>query len=199
MKSELLKIKDLVSNEVNKKIGLRFNLENNEIHFKGDNFLRFRGRSQGVEFSLSFDIMPNNRKSEAYFCLGDYRSDGNQYFSKRINFSISKSEKAILKDILERLDIGSINERISLIVSRRKEIQDRKDIEEAKTALLRKALPNLMKYSNQYRAILDNKKNGRVRFLISEFKTDVEITSNNADFIMRVCAAAARIYDEMAK
>lgn len=197
MKSEFVTIKNLVNAEIARETGLRFNLSDTTAHFKGEQFLRFSGRSQGVEFVLSFDSTKGD-KIEAYLGIGDHRKD-NQRFYKKINFSGTKSKKAILKDILERLEVGSINEKIAVIVAERQKNQARTELENAKTALLKKFLPNLTKYSTYYEAILDSKKNGRVRFSISECKTDLEIRSNNADFIMRICAAAAQIYDEMAQ
>ena len=73
--------------------------------------LRFESRVRGVEVYLYFSTQTKDKsKVQAYFSVGSGRRYYEPDFSKKITFSDTKEKHAIYKDLMQRLEMASINE-----------------------------------------------------------------------------------------
>ena len=94
-------------------------------------------------------INVNENKINALLFIGDYRTDGNKYVSKKISFNQKKSEDTIKNDILKRLDMQSIGEKVEEIIDYRNKVYESKVKIENAIYLLQKLLPGLTRYKDR--------------------------------------------------
>lgn len=157
--------------------------------------LRFEGRTKGIEVFLYFSTQTRDKsKVQAYFCVGSSRHYYEPRFSKKITFSDTKSEHLIFKDLMQRLEMEKIKEKVDNIFSYRSSEKDKKDLEQAELSIFQKFLPfEKVDYKQEYVA----RKNGAV-FSLSSKKEELNIYIINKDILIRICAAAAKILEEEA-
>lgn len=94
-------------------------------------------RGQRVDLKLAFI----KEKIEASIYLGDRYIDHVHCFSKKISFSLKKSEAQIAQDLIKRLELGSVNEKVSKILEARKARALNKENEKYRLELFKKFLP----------------------------------------------------------
>lgn len=82
-------------------------------------------------------------KVKAHIFLGDYRTDGNFRFSKNISFTAKKSEYQITQEILKRLEVDSLGEKITKLLEYRKSIDEMAKRKESIIYLCKRLLPQL--------------------------------------------------------
>lgn len=97
-------------------------------------------QGQAVNINLRIDSYD---KVKARIFLGDYRTDGNCYFSKDISFTAKKSEYQITQEILKRLEVNSLNEKINEILEYRKSSYEVAKRKESIIYLCKQLLPQL--------------------------------------------------------
>lgn len=77
--------------------------------------LRFESKIRGVDVYLFFSMQTKDKsKVQAYFSVGSGRNYEPDFF-KKITFNDSKAENAIFKDLIQRLEVDKINEKIDTI------------------------------------------------------------------------------------
>lgn len=89
------------------------------------------------------------RLINALLFIGDYRTDGNKYISKKISFNPKKSEDTIKNDMLKRLDMQSIGEKVAEIIDYGNKVYESKVKIENAIYLLQKLLPGLTRYKDR--------------------------------------------------
>ena len=114
--------------------------------------LRFEGRTKGIEVFLYFSTQTKDKsKVQAYFCVGSSRHYSEPQFSKKITFSDTKSEHLIFKDLMQRLEMEKIKEKVDNIFSYRSSEKDKKDLEQAELSIFQKFLPfEKVDYKQEY-------------------------------------------------
>ena len=165
-----------------------------KLHEKENTYsdLRFESRVKGIEIYLSFSNQAKDKnKVQAYFLVGTGRYY-EPYFSKKITFNDTKSDKAIFKDLMQRLEMNNINEKIDTILNYRAEKQEKADKEKAELAAFQRFIPF---EDTNYRGLFSGRKNG-VYFELSQYKDRLHIDTKNKDILLRICAAAAQIIEE---
>ena len=165
-----------------------------KLHEKENTYsdLRFESRVRGVEVYLYFSNQTKDKnKVEAYFSVGtgrNYEPDS----SKKITFNDTKSDKAIFKDLMQRLEMDNINTKIDTILNYRAEKQEKAAREKAELAAFQRFIPF---EETNYRGAFSGRKKG-VYFELSQYKDRLHINTKNKDILLRICAAAAQIIEE---
>lgn len=146
--------------------------------------LKVRGVSVQVRVAEIADL-----KAEAYLFIGNYRTDGNAYFSKKIKFSIFKRGN-ILNEFINRLGIKLINEKVELILDKRAKMNAYEEELQLKKDVFRKYLDfqdygynDLIAYCGENKVKVQG---------ISWDKPVLEISAN-VDDLMRICAYASEV------
>ena len=157
--------------------------------------LRFKSRVRGVEVYLYFSTQTKDKsKVQAYFSIGSGRRYYEPDFSKKITFSETKEKHAIYKDLMQRLEMASINEKIDTILNFRAEKQAEMDRKNAELSAFQRFIP----FENtNYRGLFSGRKNGAY-FELSQNKDQLNIQTKNKDILLRICAASAQILEEEA-
>ena len=97
-------------------------------------------QGQAVTVNLRIDSYD---KVKAHIFLGDYRTDGNCHFSKNISFTAKKSEYQITQEILKRLEVDSLGEKITKLLEYRKSSDEVAKRKESIIYLCKRLLPQL--------------------------------------------------------
>lgn len=182
MDKYFIEIKKLIEDDLSKKIGLIFKCNDTSNHYNKDKFLSFNLKYKGVDVFLSLNGDKKN-KVEAYFSVGDYR-DGNSFFSSKIGFNASKPLNAILKDILERLQVEKLREKAEVIYQSKKEREHFYSIEKAKFEIFKKYIPDLRE---SWGGFFCGNINGITVDLKNDF-SELKINTSNTDLLMAFCA-----------
>ena len=170
--------------------------EINESRF--DSNLRYKGKWKGVVLFLL--LQPLKGKIRAYFSVsGNNRAPHREKtHSREINFSDSKSESAIYRDLVQRLEMEKAGEFAADILKARDLRREAEDLEKAQIAAFRHFIPfehhQRSGWNDYYSAFL-----GSARFELSGQKDELTIKSNNLAVLMRICAAAQQIINEESK
>ncbi|MDG6896427.1 hypothetical protein, partial [Volucribacter amazonae] len=169
-------------------ISLDIRLNKKENIYSG---LHFESRIRGVEIYLYFNYQTKDKnKVQAYLLVGT-NDNYEPYFSKKITFNDTKSDKAIFKDLMQRLEMNKINEKIDTILSYRAEKLEKMDKEKAELA----AFQRFISFENaNCRGLFSGRKNG-VYFQLSQYKDQLHINTKNKNILLRICAAAAQIIE----
>ena len=158
----------------------------------GSNLLQFEGKNRGVECCLFFSQQSKN-KIKAYFSVGRYRY-GYFTFSNHIYFNDEKSEKAIIRDLMQRLEFEKINEQIDEVFAFRAKKQEEEDLKNAELAAFQRFIPF---EKTNYRDYLVARTHGAY-FELTQDKKSLNLRVKNQDILLRICAAAAQILEEEA-
>ena len=154
----------------------------------GSNLLQFEGKNRGVECCLFFSQQSKN-KIKAYFSVGRYRY-GYFTFSNHIYFNDEKSEKAIIRDLMQRLE----HEKIDEVFAFRAKKQEEEDLKNAELAAFQRFIPF---EKTNYRDYLVARTHGAY-FELTQDKKSLNLRVKNQDILLRICAAAAQILEEEA-
>ncbi|OBX79654.1 MULTISPECIES: hypothetical protein [Haemophilus] len=158
----------------------------------GSNLLQFEGKNRGIECCLFFSQQSKN-KIKAYFSVGRY-SYGNFTFANRIYFNDEKSEKAIIRDLMQRLELEKINEKIDEVFAFRAKKQAEEDLKNAELAAFQRFIPfEKTNYKDYFAA-----RTRGAYFELTQDKKSLNLRVKNQDILLRICAAAAQILEEEA-
>ncbi|WP_439295203.1 hypothetical protein [Lonepinella sp. BR2882] len=164
----------------NNQLGLKF-----IVQYERSEYLVFKTQSKGIPLWLSFRA--ENKKISACFSVGDSSSDC-RFSAEKIGFSPLKSEKAICKDILERLKLTSFADKVNAVFEERESKKQAEDIRLAELAIFQKYLPfKNQGYRNGFYAHV-----GKMAFDLNEAKNHLEIRAST-DVLMKICAAISEI------
>ena len=94
---------------------------------------------KGQEISLILDF--SRSKTMAKILIKDENSLHSCYFRKEIFFSRDKAESKILKDLLERLEVDSLEDKINKILEKRKEREQHLTNLKYKNEVFKRMLP----------------------------------------------------------
>lgn len=115
-------------------------------------------------------------------------------FIKKITFNDTKAENAIFRDLVQRLEMDKINEKVDSILKYRADKEIENDRKNAELAAFQRFIP----FENtNYRGCFSGRKNGTY-FELSQDKEQLHINTRNKDILIRICAAAAQILEEEA-
>ncbi|OOF77126.1 hypothetical protein BKG96_08950 [Rodentibacter caecimuris] len=157
--------------------------------------LRFEAKVRGIDVSLYFSNQTcDKNKVQAYFYVGTGRRYYEPDFYKKITFNDTKAENAIFRDLVQRLEMDKINEKVDSILKYRADKEIENDRKNAELAAFQRFIP----FENtNYRGCFSGRKNGTY-FELSQSKEQLSINTRNKDILIRICAAAARILEEEA-
>ncbi|MCQ9124731.1 hypothetical protein [Rodentibacter caecimuris] len=157
--------------------------------------LRFEAKVRGIDVSLYFSNQTSDKnKVQAYFYVGTGRRYYEPDFYKKITFNDTKAENAIFRDLVQRLEMDKINEKVDSILKYRADKEIENDRKNAELAAFQRFIP----FENtNYRGCFSGRKNGTY-FELSQSKEQLSINTRNKDILIRICAAAARILEEEA-
>ena len=116
---------------------------------------------QGQKISVKLAFTRGDR-IKANVSVGHYQEDYRHYFSKEISFSAGKSENQIVQDLLKRLELNSLNDRVLLLLEGRKERMQKEDDKKNRIELFKRLLPFRESYSGKLSAYFAN--NTRIEF-----------------------------------
>ncbi|OOF41016.1 hypothetical protein BKK50_08985 [Rodentibacter rarus] len=94
---------------------------------------------RGQEVRVKLEFIRDRVKAAVY--VGNYRLDYRNYFSKEISFGAFKSEAKIAQDLLNRLELNSLNEKVVNILEARKKSNENKENEKYRIELFKKFIP----------------------------------------------------------
>ncbi|MFU2080927.1 hypothetical protein ACLQ91_10240 [Avibacterium endocarditidis] len=158
----------------------------------GETILEFKGKNRGVECCLFFSQQSKN-KIKVYFSVGR-NGYGNFAFSNHIYFNDEKSEKAIIRDLMQRLELAKINEKIDEVLAFKAKQQEEEDLKNAELAAFQRLIP----FDNtNYRGFFTARTHGAY-FELAQDKESLNLRVKNKDILLRICAAAAQILEEEA-
>ena len=156
--------------------------------------LRFESKIRGVDVYLFFSMQTKDKsKVQAYFSVGAGRNYELDFF-KKITFNDTKAESAIFKDLMQRLGIDKINEKIDAILNYRAEKRAEEERKSVELAAFQRFIPF---EDNLFRGSFSGRKNGTY-FELSQNKDRLHINTKDKDILLRICAAAAQILEEEA-
>ena len=157
------------------------------------NFLRFEGKVRGVTVYVYFRNQTSDKsKVQACFSVGSRSNEPSFY--KKISFTDTKAETAIFKDLMQRLEMDKVQEKIDEIFAYRSEKEEEEKRKNAELAAFQRFLPfERINYRNYF----SGNKNG-THFELSANKEQLYINTRNKDILIRICAAAAQILEEEA-
>lgn len=167
---------------------------NIKLHKQENSFsdLRFESRMRGVDIYLCFSSQTRDKnKVQALFSVGNGRSYEPSYF-KKITFSDTKAENTIFKDLMQRLEMDKVNEKIDAILNYRAKKQAEIEIQNAELAAFQRFIPF---EKVNYNGVFSCWKNG-IYFELSQNKDRLQISTKNVDILLRICAFAAQILEE---
>lgn len=147
-------------------------------------------QGQAVKINLRIDSYD---KVKARIFLGDYRTDGNRYFSKDISFTAKKSEYQITQEILKRLEIDSLDEKITKLLEYRKSSDEMTKRKESIIYLCKRLLPQLGEGGGKLSMMCDD-----TRIIFDPHTTRLEIVNYDKDPEM-IIAVLGRISEFLRK
>lgn len=157
--------------------------------------VRCEGRVKGVEIYLYCSQAREKNKVQAYFSVGSSHRYYEPHFSKKITFSDTKTKNAIFKDLMERLEVDKIIEKVEDVLNYRAKQQQEADLKNAELSAFQRFIP----FENtNFRGMFSCRKNGAY-FELSQNKDQLNINIKNKDILIRICAAVAQILEEEAK
>lgn len=130
-------------------------------------------QGQAVNINLRIDSYD---KVKARIFLGDYRTDGNCYFSKDISFTAKKSEYQITQEILKRLEVDSLDEKITTLLEYRKSSDEMTKRKESIIYLCKRLLPQLGEGGGKLSMMCDD-----TRIIFDPHTTRLEIVNYDKD------------------
>ena len=145
---------------------------------------------KGQEISLILDF--SRSKTMAKILIKDENSLHSCYFRKEISFSRDKAESKILKDFLERLEVDSLDEKINVILEKRKEREQYLTNIKHKNEMFKRMLPFDDKgYRNHLSAKLK-----------SDFIIELDTVANrmeiraDTDLMVKICGKIAELLNQ---
>ena len=130
-------------------------------------------------------------KVKAHIFLGDYRTDGNCHFSKNISFTAKKSEYQITQEILKRLEVDSLEDRISIILNIRQSQKEKEEYEQFRIEAFRRVLPfDKTAYNGKYSASMNG-----VTVLFEPYTNQLEI-KGNSEMALKICGKIAELLNQ---
>ena len=145
-------------------------------------------QGQAVKINLRIDSYD---KVKARIFLGDYRTDGNRYFSKDISFTAKKSEYQITQEILKRLEVDSLEDKINKILEIRQSKKEKEEYEQFRIEAFRRVLPFDKKaYNGKYSAYMDG-----VTVLFEPYTNLLEI-KGNSEMALKICGKIAELLNQ---
>lgn len=147
-------------------------------------------QGQAVNINLRIDSYD---KVKARIFLGDYRTDGNCYFSKDISFAAKKSEYQITQEILKRLEVDSLDEKITKLLEYRKSSDEMTKRKESIIYLCKRLLPQLREGGGKLSMMCDD-----TRIIFEPRTTRLEIVNYDKDPEM-IIAVLGRISEFLRK
>ena len=147
-------------------------------------------QGQAVDINLRIDSYD---KVKACIFLGDYRTDGNCYFSKNISFTAKKSEYQITQEILKRLEVDSLNEKITKLLEYRKSSDEMAKRKESIIYLCKRLLPQLREGGGKLSMMCDD-----TIIIFDQRTTRLEIVNYDKDPEM-IIAVLGRISEFLRK
>ena len=145
-------------------------------------------QGQAVNINLRIDSYD---KVKARIFLGDYRTDGNCYFSKDISFTAKKSEYQITQEILKRLEVDSLEDRISIILNIRQSQKEKEEYEQFRIEAFRRVLPfDKTAYNGKYSASMNG-----VTVLFEPYTNQLEI-KGNSEMALKICGKIAELLNQ---
>ena len=93
----------------------------------------------GQEASVRLEFV--KEKVVARVFAGSYQRDRGNLFTNEISFSLKKDESKILKDLLERLEVDSLDEKITKLLEKRKEREQHLTNLKYKNEVFKRMLP----------------------------------------------------------
>ncbi|GJI56935.1 hypothetical protein HEMROJRC1_20470 [Rodentibacter sp. JRC1] len=94
---------------------------------------------RGQEVHVKLEFIRDRVKAAVY--VGDYHLDYRNYFSKEISFSVLKPELKIVQDLINRLELNSLNDKVVNILEARKKSNENKENEKYRIELFKKFIP----------------------------------------------------------
>lgn len=147
-------------------------------------------QGQAVTVNLRIDSYD---KVKAHIFLGDYRTDGNCHFSKNISFTAKKSEYQITQEILKRLEVDSLGEKITKLLEYRKSSDEMAKRKESIIYLCKRLLPQLGEGGGKLSMMCDD-----TRIVFDPRTTRLEIVNYDKDPEM-IIAVLGRISEFLRK
>lgn len=148
-------------------------------------------QGQAVKINLRIDSYD---KVKAHIFLGDYTTDGDGYFSKDISFTAKKSEYQITQEILKRLEVDSLDEKITKLLEYRKSSDEMTKRKESIIYLCKRLLPQLGEGGGKFSMMTCDD----TRIVFDPRTTRLEIVNYNKDPEM-IIAVLGRISEFLRK
>lgn len=142
---------------------------------------------QGQKISVKLAFIRDD-KFKANVSVGHYQKDYQYYFSKEISFSAGKSESQIFQDLLKRLELNSLNDRVSLLLGGRKERMQKEEDKKNRIELFKRLLPFRESYSGKLSVHLANS----VRIELDPISNTLGIRGD-CEVIMAVCGKLSEL------
>ena len=131
-------------------------------------------------------------KVAAQVFAGSYQKDRGNLFTKEISFSLKKDESKILKDLLERLEVDSLEDKINKILEIRQSKKEKEEYEQFRIEAFRRVLPfNEQCYNGQYAANMKG-----VTVIFEPYTNKLEIRGNSDELALKICGKIAELLNQ---
>jgi hypothetical protein len=151
--------------------------------------LWYRTTILGQEASIRLEFV--KEKVVARVFAGSYQKDRGNLFTKEISFSLKKEESKILKDLLERLEVDSLEDRISIILNIRQSQKEKEEYEQFRIEAFRRVLPfDKTAYNGKYSASMNG-----VTVLFEPYTNQLEI-KGNSEMALKICGKIAELLNQ---
>ena len=151
--------------------------------------LWYRTTILGQEASIRLEFV--KEKVVARVFAGSYQKDRGNLFTKEISFSLKKEESKILKDLLERLEVDSLEDRISIILNIRQNQKEKEEYEQFRIEAFRRVLPfDKTAYNGKYSASMNG-----VTVLFEPYTNQLEI-KGNSEMALKICGKIAELLNQ---
>ena len=143
----------------------------------------------GQEASIRLEFV--KEKVFAQVFAGSYQKDRGNLFTKEISFSLKKEESKILKDLLERLEVDSLEDKIGIILQIRQSKKEKEEYEQFRIEAFRRVLPfNEQCYNGQYAANMKG-----VTVIFEPYTNKLEIRGNS-EMALKICGKIAELLNQ---
>ena len=144
----------------------------------------------GQEASIRLEFI--KEKVAAQVFAGSYQKDRGNLFTKEISFSLKKDESKILKDLLERLEVDSLEDKINEILEKRKEREQHLTNLKYKNEVFKRMLP----FDDKgYRNHLSLKLKPDFIIELDTLSNRMEIRANT-DLMVKICGKIAELLNQ---
>ena len=144
----------------------------------------------GQEASIRLEFV--KEKVVAQVFAGSYQKDRGNLFTKEISFSLKKEESKILKDLLERLEVDSLEDKIGMILQIRQSKKEKEEYEQFRIEAFRRVLPfNEQCYNGQYAANMKG-----VTVIFEPYTNKLEIRGNSDELALKICGKIAELLNQ---